>query len=84
MGLESKRPPRPLFREGRAKDAWLFRDWVMRRAAQAGIRFPGRGVQKQGDNLVMWCPHQCGFGTTQLNQLNRLSGLKNAKDSCIQ
>jgi hypothetical protein len=44
----------------------------------------GRGVHNLSDNFAAWCPHQYGLGTRQLSRLNRLSGLKKRKDSCIQ
>jgi hypothetical protein len=46
--------------------------------------FPSRGVRNDNRQLMAWCPRHCGFGTTRLNRLTELSGLKKAKDSCIQ
>lgn len=42
MNLESKRPPRPLFRVGRDDDAWAVPDWAYAEENRTfGSRFDG-------------------------------------------
>ena len=50
MNLESKRPPRPLFRVGRDDDAWAVPDWAF---AQSGkFRFWNIHLKRTNSSLV--------------------------------